>query len=371
MNKKDYYDILGVEKTASQDEIKSAFRKLAKKYHPDVSKEANAEEKFKEAQEAYAVLSDESKRNQYDQFGHGAFDNNGGGYDFSGFDFSDIFSEVFGNGGFSNFNFDSFGFGGNRKNRAAKGPDRIVRIDLDFEEAAFGVNKTINLSLNTVCEECDGEGGFDVNTCDKCHGAGTITIDQRTILGTFRTQTTCDKCHGQGKSYTRECKQCHGSGKVKKDKDIEVKIPAGVNTGHQLRIAGKGEAGKNGGPNGDIYLEFYIRKHPLFERAGNDIYLELPITVAEAALGTKKKVPTLYGTINLTIPAGSESNDKHRVRGKGIENVDFFGKGDMYIVLKVKTPQKLSRDQKKLFEQLSKTGLDIDKDFQKINDYIK
>lgn len=371
MNKKDYYEVLGVSKDATQAEIKSAFRKLAKKYHPDVSKEPDAEEKFKEAQEAYAVLSDENKRNQYDQFGHSAFDNNGaGGYDFSGFDFSDIFREAFGGGfggGFSGFDFGDFG---GSSNRPTKGPDKIVRMDLEFDEAVFGTNKEITLTLNDTCDECDGQGGFDVSTCDKCHGSGTITAQQQTIFGAFMTKTTCDKCGGSGKSYTRECTKCHGSGAVRAKKDIDVKVPAGVDTGVQLRIKGKGEAGKNGGPNGDIYLEFYVKKHPIFERAGNDIYLELPITMAEAALGCKKKVPTLYGNITLTIPAGSESNDKHRVKGKGVENVNSYGKGDMYIILKVKTPQKLSRDQKKLFEQLSKSGLDDDKEFKKIEKYL-
>ncbi len=372
MNKKDYYEILGVDKSASQAEIKSAFRKLAKKYHPDVSKEPDAEERFKEAQEAYAVLSDENKRKQYDQFGHSAFENNGaGGYDFSGFDFSDIFSEIFGQGfgGFSNFGFG--GFGDSNSSRPTKGADKIVRVDLTFEEAVFGIDKDIILTVNGTCEKCHGVGGFDVKTCDRCHGSGTITTQQQTILGSFMTKTTCDRCHGSGEIYAKECSHCHGHGSIKQEKEIEVKIPAGVDTGNQLRIRGKGDAGSNGGPNGDIYLEFYVKKHQIFEREGNDIYLELPITVSEAALGCKKKVPTLYGNITLTIPAGSESNDKHRVRGKGVENINSFGKGDMYIILKVKTPQKLSRDQKKLFEQLAKTHLDDDKEFKRINEYLK
>lgn len=373
MDKKDYYEVLGVSKDASEAEIKSAFRKLAKKYHPDVSKEPDAEEKFKEAQEAYAVLSDESKRRQYDQFGHAAFDNNGaGGYDFSGFDFSDIIREAFGGsfgGGFSNFGFEDLGgFGG--RSRATKGRDQIVRVDLDFEEAVFGTDKSITLTLNDTCGECDGAGGFDVKTCDKCHGSGTITSQQQTILGSFMTRTTCDKCGGSGETYSKECSKCHGEGRVKAKKEIEVKVPAGVDTGNQLRIKGKGEAGTNGGPNGDIYLEFNVKNHPIFEREDNDIYLELPITITEAALGCKKKVPTLYGNITLTIPAGSQSGDKHRVRGKGVENVNSYGKGDMYIILNVKIPQKLSREQKKLFEQLAKTDLK-DEDFKKIDDYLK
>lgn len=368
MNKKDYYEVLGVDKNASSAEIKSAFRKLAKKYHPDVSKEPDAEEKFKEAQEAYAVLSDENKRKQYDQYGHAAFDNNGAGFDYSNFDFSDIFGDLFG-GGFSNFGFGDFG--GSRTSRKTKGKDVLIKIDLDFEEAAFGTKKTITLDLNDKCSKCDGEGGFDSTVCDKCHGSGTITMQQQTILGAFMTKTTCDKCAGTGKTFKRECSTCHGTGTTRVTKDLEVKIPAGVDTGNQLRIAGKGEAGLNGGPNGDVYLEFYVKSHSIFERDGSDIYLELPLTVVEATLGTKKKVPTLYGNITLTIPAGSESGEKHRLRGKGIENINSFGKGDMYVVLKVKTPKKLSREQKKLFEQLSKTSLDDDKEFRKIEDYLK
>ena len=368
MNKKYYYVVLGVDKNASSAEIKSAFRKLAKKYHPDVSKEPDAEEKFKEAQEAYAVLSDENKRKQYDQYGHAAFDNNGAGFDYSNFDFSDIFGDLFG-GGFSNFGFGDFG--GSRTSRKTKGKDVLIKIDLDFEEAAFGTKKTITLDLNDKCSKCDGEGGFDSTVCDKCHGSGTITMQQQTILGAFMTKTTCDKCAGTGKTFKRECSTCHGTGTTRVTKDLEVKIPAGVDTGNQLRIAGKGEAGLNGGPNGDVYLEFYVKSHSIFERDGSDIYLELPLTVVEATLGTKKKVPTLYGNITLTIPAGSESGEKHRLRGKGIENINSFGKGDMYVVLKVKTPKKLSREQKKLFEQLSKTSLDDDKEFRKIEDYLK
>ncbi len=378
MNKKDYYEVLGVQKDATQAEIKSAFRKLAKKYHPDVSKEENAEEKFKEAQEAYAVLSDENKRKQYDQFGHSAFDNNGaGGYDFSGFDFSDIIREAFGGGFGGNFSsgfsdFSDFGFGGfgGNSNRPTKGQDTIVQMNLTFDEAVFGCKKDITLTLNETCDECHGKGGFDEETCDECHGSGQVTSQQQTIFGTFMTKTVCPKCGGKGKVYKKECKKCHGSGTIRAEKEIEVKVPAGVDTGNQLRIKDKGEAGTNGGPNGDIYIEFNVKPHPIFKREGNDIYLDLPITVAQAALGCKKKVPTLYGNITLTIPAGSENGDKHRVRGKGIENVNSFGKGDMYIVLKVKTPQKLTRQQKKLFEELSKTGLDDDKDFKKIEEYL-
>ncbi len=371
MDKKDYYEVLGVSKDASEAEIKSAFRKLAKKYHPDVSKEPDAAEKFKEAQEAYAVLSDKEKRQQYDKFGHAAFNNNGaGGYDFSGFDFSDIFSDLFGQGfgGFSNFDFGDFS---SSRSRGRKGRDRIVRVDLTFEEATKGTTKTITLEVTENCDKCHGKGGFDEKTCDKCHGSGTITAQQQTLFGAFMTRTTCDKCDGKGVTYARECNKCHGSGKTSVTKDLEVKIPAGVDTGNQLRIAGKGEAGTNGGPNGDIYLEFNVQEHPLFDRDGNDIYLELPITVAEAALGCKKEIPTLDGVVKLTIPAGSETGDRHRLRGKGISAINSFRKGDMYVIIKVKIPQKLSREQKKLFEQLVKTGLDETAEYKKIKSYLK
>lgn len=379
MNKRDYYEVLGVSKDASEAEIKSAFRKLAKKYHPDVSKEPAAAEKFKEVQEAYSVLSDETKRRQYDQFGHAAFSGGAGGAGgagyggFSGFDFGDInlddiFDGMFG-GGFSS-GFGSFGGRSNRSSRRQKGRDRVVQIDLDFEEAAFGCKKTINLTLNEKCPDCDGEGGHGSKTCDKCHGSGTITGQQQTLFGSFMTRTTCDKCGGRGTIFEETCKTCRGTGKVKRNKDIEVTIPAGVDTGTQLRISGKGEAGTNGGPNGDIYLEFYVKKHPIFERDDNDIYLSMPITITDAVLGAKIDVPTLYGTVKVSVPAGSESGDKLRIKGKGIADVNNGRKGDMFIVLNVITPKKLSRDQKKLFESLAKTDLDDSREFDRIKKYL-
>ena len=377
MNKRDYYEVLGVSKDASEAEIKSAFRKLAKKYHPDVSKEPDAAEKFKEAQEAYAVLSDENKRRQYDQFGHAAFSGGAGGAGgsyggFSGFDFGDInlddIFDMFG-GGFSS-GFGSFGGRSSRGSRKQKGPDRVIQIDLDFEDAVFGCKKTINLTLNEKCDDCGGAGGHGSKTCDKCHGSGTITGQQQTLFGSFMTRTTCDKCGGSGTIFENTCKTCRGTGRVKKNKDIEVTIPAGVDTGNQLRISGKGEAGVNGGPNGDIYLEFYVRKHPIFEREDNDIYLDMPVTITDAVLGGKIEVPTLYGTVKVSVPAGSSSGDKLRLKGKGVSDVNNGRKGDMYIILNVITPKKLSRDQKKLFESLAKTDLDDSKEFDKIKKYL-
>lgn len=369
MDKKDYYEVLGVSKSASQDEIKSAFRKLAKKYHPDVSKEPNAEAKFKEAQEAYAVLSDEEKRHQYDQFGHAAFQNGGGasgfgGFDFSGFDYGDIFDNIFGSfgGGFSS---------GRSSNRARRGSDSLMRMKLSFEEAVFGCRKDINLDVTEECKECDGKGGFGETTCDKCHGSGTITTEQHTILGSFLSKTTCNKCGGVGKTYDKTCTHCHGNGQVKVNKSIEIKIPSGVDTGTRLKLSGKGSAGSNGGPNGDLYIEFIVAEHKFFVRDENDIYIEAPITITEAVLGCKKEIPTLYGNVTLTIPAGSESGEKHRIKGKGINNESMHRKGDMYIVLKIVTPKKLSKEQKKLLEELNKTNLADDDDIKNFNKFIK
>lgn len=369
MEKRDYYEVLGVSKNASDAEIKSAFRKLAKKYHPDVCKEPDAAEKFKEAQEAYAVLSDPSKRSQYDQFGHAAFQGGGaggtGGFDFSGFDFSDIFGDLFGGG------FGGFGFGGgNTSSRAKKGSDSLIRMNLTFEEAVFGTKKTINLDVVEDCKECHGKGGHGEKTCSTCHGSGQVTTEQRTMFGSFMTKSTCPNCKGKGKSYETTCSKCKGTGKVKKNTDVEVTIPAGVDNGNQLRLAGKGNAGSNGGPNGDVYIEFYVKDHPIFEREEDDIYLELPITMADAALGCKKDVPTLYGTVKLTIEAGCMSGDKYRLKGKGVEHIRSSRKGDMYVVIKVITPKKLTKEQKKLFEELQKTNLESGNEFKKIREYI-
>jgi len=363
MNKRDYYEILGVSKTASDDEIKSAFRKLAKKYHPDVSKEENASEKFKEAQEAYAVLSDKDKRARYDQYGHQAFDNNGaGGFDFSGFDFSDIMSDLFG-GGFSS----SF-FGG--RNRQTRGSDTLKRVTLTFEEAVFGCKKDINVDTSEKCEKCSGKGGHGEITCSRCHGHGTINTEQRTLFGTFLTKTTCDLCGGKGKSYKDICSKCNGKGKNNVNKTISVTIPAGVDSGNQLRVSGMGEASSNGGSNGDLYLEFYVKDHEIFKREEFDIILELPITITEAVLGCKKDIPTLTGEVKLTIPEGTSTGDKFRLKGKGIENLHSYKNGDMYVIIDVVIPKKITKEQRKLFEQLDKTELNNGSIFKKIKDYI-
>ena len=375
MNKKDYYEVLGVSKTATDAEIKSAFRKLAKKYHPDVSTEPNAAEKFKECQEAYAVLSDPAKRRQYDQFGHAAFEGTGGAGGFSNFDFgdmSDIFDDLFGGlGGFSGFG----GFTNQGSRRGANGPrkgnDVLYRMTIDFEDAVYGTKKDIKLNVTDTCPDCKGQGGFNTKTCSKCRGSGTITSEQRTMFGSFLTKTTCPECHGSGTTYEKKCTNCHGNGTIERNKTITITIPAGIDTDNRLRVAGKGEAGTNGGNPGDLYIEFTVRDHEFYERDEDDIYVDLPLTITEAVLGCKKEVPTLYGNVTLTIPAGTATNDKLRLKGKGVENVSTKRKGDMYVVANVIIPEKLSRDQKKLFLALSETTLDNSPEFKKYYKFLK
>ena len=377
--KRDYYEVLGVSKSATKDEIKSAFRKLAKKYHPDISKEENAEEKFKEVQEAYSVLSDDNKRRQYDQFGHAGVNGNGAGSGFGGFggnsagfgfdasDLGDIFDDLFGAG---------FGFGSSssrRGSRTRRGSDILMQVDLTFEEAVFGCEKDFDLDVVAECDKCNGKGGFHEETCSRCHGSGTITSEQRTILGSFMTKTTCPECGGKGKTYREVCSKCHGKGSVKAHKTITVSVPSGIDNGERLRVPGKGNSGENGGASGDLYLEFHIKEHKYFKRDGLDIYLEVPINMAEAVLGCKKEIPTIYGNVKLTISSGIDSGDKQRLKGKGIKDSTSRKVGDMYVIFKVVTPKRLSRDQKKLFESLSKTDLDdseIDRfvSFTKSND---
>lgn len=360
-SKRDYYEILGVSKDASKDEIKSAFRKLAKKYHPDLNKDdPSAAEKFKEAQEAYEVLSDDNKKSQYDRFGHAGVNNGasggfGGGFSGFGsseFDFGDIFDSFFG-GGFSGFG----GSGRSSRPRATKGSDILMKMDLSFDEAVYGTKKEIELDVVENCDQCNGKGGVGEETCSTCHGSGTITTEQHTILGSFLSKTTCSECGGTGKTYKNKCSECNGKGKVKKHKTVTVNIPAGISSGDRLRLSQKGNPGSNGGPNGDLYLEFYVEEHEFFERDEDDIYLEVPITVTEAILGCKKEIPTLYGNVKLTVPSGTENGDKQRIKGKGIDNKNSRNKGNMYVVFKIVMPKKLSRDQKSLIEKLAKTDM--------------
>ena len=369
--KRDYYEVLGVSKTASEQEIKSAFRKKAKEFHPDLNKDdPNAAEKFKEAQEAYSVLSDESKRKMYDQYGHAGVGNGGpgaggfGGYsnfDGAGFDFGDIFDSIFGGsasgfGGFSNF-----GSGSSRQNsRATRGSDILMRMNLTFDEAIYGCEKKFNLDVVEDCEECHGHGGFDREECKTCHGQGTITTQQNTILGSFMSRTTCPDCNGTGRTYKRKCSECNGKGKIKKNKKLTINISEGINTGDRQRVSGKGNPGTNGGENGDLYIEFVVSDHDYFVRENDDIYLEVPLTLTEAVIGCKKEIPTLYGNVKLNISAGTNSGDKQRIKGKGVNNSYRRHKGDMYVVFKVYTPKRLSREQKQLIQKLSETNMETD-----------
>ena len=369
MAKRDYYEVLGVSKDADEKEIKLAFRKLAKKYHPDVNKEPGAEEKFKEAQEAYAVLSDENRRKQYDRFGHSAFENQTGaggpgGFDFSDFDFSDIFDNIF------DFGMGSSSFGFRSKKRKSKGNDSLLLMEVDFLEAALGTVKEIEITTTDTCPDCKGKGGFGEETCEECHGSGTITGTQSTIFGSFLTKTTCPNCKGEGVIYEKTCSNCRGKGRVKVTKTLEVKVPEGVDTGNRIRLSEMGEASKNGGPNGDLYIEFKVKPHPIFEREDEDIYLSVPLTVTEAILGCKKEIPTLTGNVILEVKPGTNSGDKVKLKGKGVKKVNSFGKGNMYVVYNVIMPNKLSMSQKKLIKELAQTSLDDAPEFKEFKKYL-
>lgn len=374
MDKRDYYEVLGISKSATLDEIKSAYRKKAKEFHPDLNKDnPNAEEKFKEVQEAYSVLSDENKRKMYDQYGHagvnGSGPSTGGfggfqGFDGAGFDFGDIFDSVFG-GGFSQ----SFG-GRSSGPRATRGSDVLMRMDLSFDEAIHGCEKKFNLDVVEECSKCHGHGGFDREECSTCHGKGTITSQQQTILGAFMSTTTCPECHGTGNTYKRKCSECNGKGKIKNNKKITINIPEGINTGDRQRISGKGNPGSNGGENGDLYIEFLVDEHDIFIRDGDDIYVEVPLTITEAILGCKKTIPTIYGNVKLNVSAGTNSGDRERIKGKGVNNTYRHRKGDMYVIFKIYTPKRLSRDQKKLIEKLNETDLDTD-EIKRFNKFTK
>lgn len=376
MNKKDYYEVLGVSKTATDEEIKRAFRKLAKQYHPDINKEPGAEEKFKEIGEAYAVLSDANKRRQYDQFGHAAFQNgsaSGGGAGFQGFnmgdiDLEDILGDLFG-GGFRGFS--DFGGSSRTSSRPSKGEDIRVVLNLTFEEAAFGCEKDVKLNLTSECSRCKGKGGFNEKTCRTCGGAGKVLEQAQTIFGYMQTQKTCPDCKGRGKTYETICDECHGKGVVEKVKTLTVTIPEGVDEGYQLRLSGKGNAGLNGGPNGDVFIEFKIKEHPLFERDGADIYLEVPVTITDATLGCKKEIPTLYGNIILEIKAGTQNYTKLKIKGKGIKLPNSISKGNMYAVVNIIIPTKLDRKQKALLQDLAQTDLEDSQEFKNFNKYMK
>lgn len=350
MSKRDYYEVLGLDKSASSEDIKRAYRKLAKKYHPDVSTEKDAEAKFKEVQEAYDVLSDSQKKSQYDQFGHEApgFGQGGfGGGGFGDFDFSDIFSSFFG--------------GGQRQrpthNAPRKGSDIRRVMNISFEESVFGKSEKIKVPIYDECHVCHGTGAqsnSDLQTCSRCNGNGSVIMEEQTIFGRTRTQTTCPSCQGSGKEIKNKCSNCQGEGVERVTKTVEVKVPAGIDNNQHIRLAGYGNKGQNGGPNGDLYILIKVTPSDIFVRQGDDIIMTHPITFSQAALGDEIKVPTVYGDVILKIPPGTQSDSKFRLKSKGMSNVRTKQKGDQHVIIQVVTPKKLTNEQKKLFEQLAK-----------------
>ena len=360
-SKRDYYEVLGVSKTASDDEIKKAYRGLAKKYHPDMNPgDKEAEAKFKEANEAYDVLSDSEKRQKYDQYGHAAFDPSmGGGSGFGGFggfgggdfDFGDIFSSFFGGGG---------GGGGgsrSRRNMPIDGEDVSTRITIDFEEAAFGCKKEISFARIEACPECGSSGaekGTKPETCATCRGTGSVTVKQQTMLGYMQTQRQCTECRGTGRIIKSPCKNCNGKGFIKVNKKLEVSIPAGLDTMQRIVLRGQGSAGRNGGDNGDLIIEVRVKNHEIFTRDGNNLYCDVPISFTEAALGAEIEIPILGGKPEkYEIPEGTQSGTSFTIKGKGIPDINSKRRGDLIITVLVETPKNLSSEQKKLLRQFA------------------
>jgi len=348
---KDYYNILGVEKNASRDEIKKAYKKLAKKYHPDLNKgDKESEKKFKEVNEAASILGDDNKRSQYDQFGSDGPQFQGGGTDFSGFDFSDFgtsFDDIF----------DTFFGGGRRRSTQRRGSDLRFDLEISLEEAAFGVEKTILVPRLESCEKCNGTGAKNpdsIKTCDKCHGSGVLRQAQRTPFGIFQTTTTCRDCGGSGKVYKDLCEHCDGEGVTRERKKLEISIPAGVDTGTRLRVAGEGEAGIRGGPKGDLYVVIFVKEHELFSRDGNDIKIDVPISFMQAVFGDQIEVPKLRGKVKMKIPAGTQSHTVFNIRSEGIPNVNGYGKGDEKVRVIVQIPEKLNKKQKEILQSYGK-----------------
>lgn len=360
-DKRDYYEVLGVNKTASDDEIKKAYRKMAKKYHPDVNPgNAEAEAKFKEANEAYEILSDSTKRARYDQFGHAGTDPNGfGGGGFGGFggfedmDISDIFGSFFGGG-----------FGGRssaRRNGPRKGGDISESVILTFEEAAFGVKKQIKIYRVEDCDECHGVGAknaSDRQTCSVCGGSGEVRTTQRSPFGQFVNVSPCNNCGGSGTIIKNPCAKCKGRGKIKRARTIEVNIPAGINHGETVSLRGQGDAGYKGGPNGDLYVTVTLKRHPIFSRNGTEVYCDVPVTFVQAALGAEIEVPTIDGMIKYTIPDGTQSGTAFRLRGKGIKNIRTGIRGDQIINVVVEVPKNLTAEQKSVLAKFGEATND-------------
>ena len=355
---KDYYDTLGVNKSASKEEIKKAYKKLAKKYHPDLNKDnPEAEQKFKEINEAYSGLSDENKRANYDRFGSTNDQRFGGGFNQQGFGgFSDIFESFFDMGG-----------GGRRRQR--KGRDLKVEVEIPFLDACFGVNKTVSITKLDKCDVCDGKGGTGTKTCSTCNGSGQITKAFRTPFGSIQQRATCTHCNGTGQTVEDPCNECNGAGKEKKTKKVKVKIPAGVSDGTTLRLSGEGEYEQ---VPGDLFVEIFVTPHKYFERKGDDIFLEYPVSFSQAVLGDKVEVPTIHGDVKMKIPSGTQSGTIMRLREKGVQNIQGYGQGDQHVKIRLKTPKKVSKKEKALFKQLAKENkqkLKIEKGFfEKLKD---
>lgn len=376
MAKRDLYEVLGVSKSASDDEIKRAYRKLSKKFHPDINKEAGAEEKFKEVAEAYEVLSDANKRAAYDQYGHASTDPNfgagGGGFGGGGF------GGGFGGGGFEDIFESFFGGGGGRSynpNAPRQGEDLQYSLNLEFEEAIFGKETTISYNREEECKTCHGDGakpGTHPVTCSKCHGTGSLNVERNTPLGRVMTRQTCDVCHGTGQEIKESCPTCHGSGHMKDKHTVKVTVPAGVEDGNQMRLNGQGEAGKNGGPYGDLYVVFRVKASKEFERNGSEIYYELPINFVQATLGDEVEVPTVHGKVKLKIPAGTQTETNFRLRGKGAPKLRGTGTGDQHVKVKLMTPKNLSKEQTDLLRQFAQaSGMEVEEQDGSIFDKVK
>jgi len=350
--KRDYYEVLGVSRAADDEELKRAYRKLALKYHPDKNPESRleAEERFKEISEAYQILCDPQRRAQYDRLGHAAFQQ-GGGFDFAaGFD--DILGDLFG---------DFFGTARGRggRTRARRGADLQYQLEISFVEACRGVEKTLSIPRLTRCETCSGRGakpGTTPQTCPQCNGSGQMRFQQ----GFFSIAKTCGKCNGQGQIVTSPCSNCDGAGARRQTFNVSVKIPAGVDAGSRLKLRGEGEAGENGGPSGDLYVLLDVDEHPIFAREGNDLVCEVPVSIAQAALGTEIEVPTLDGSAKVKVPPGTQSGQMFRLRGRGVADVNGYGTGDEIVRIVVETPRKLSARQRELLEEFAKlSGEDV------------
>ena len=348
MEKRDYYEVLGLQKGASEAEIKKAYRQMAKKYHPDVNKEADAEAKFKEINEAYEVLSDPQKKANYDQFGHagmdGAFGGGGFGGGFTDFgDINDLFGSFFGGGGSSR----------RYNNGPRKGNDRYMQMRIDFMEAIFGKTEEVTIEVDELCSDCLGSGAknkSDVQSCPRCNGTGQVQTQNRTVFGMYMSTSICPDCNGTGKKILNKCPKCKGNGYEHKRVKLEIKIPAGIQSGQQIRVTGKGERGVNGGPNGDLYIEILVGRHESFVRDGNDIRVTVPLSAVDATLGCKVDVPTVYGDVELNIPAGTQHGTQFRLRGKGVKT--SRGQGDQYVIVQIEIPTKVSNEEYKHYEKL-------------------